>query len=411
MLPKTQEWGLLLLLIAALGISISYYIVVIQAARQVPHLSPPPVAKLKQLEQQLLEQQLLSTISVIVPAYNEADNIEECVRSVLASSSLPDTVLEFWVVDDQSTDRTWQILQTLKHELADPRLHLLEGTARPLTETWGGKNWACFQAAQKIRGEWVLFLDADMRLKPGAIATAVQHVIQHQVDFLTCIPEIVSGSVVEWLVQPLMFTNLIVAFNSFPVRDPQSPVNFALGPFLLFRRSTYKAIGGHAGVADRIAEDVAFSRSIKHQGYRYHQMLGPNMAALRMYRNWSALWEGWTKVLYVGSNRSLYSMLLLIVVMSSVYTIPWLALLWSLLLLMEGSSTLGAAVFLMSLFGIWLQYNIRAIASPVLGTTTNLWWLQGMGGLIISAMAIVSVLKAWTGWGWTWRGRSIKTLH
>jgi hypothetical protein len=405
MLPKIQEWGLLLFLIATLSVSISYCIIVFRAVRQLTYLSPLPLSQGKQLEEHLPQ------ISVIVPAYNEADNIAACVRSVLASTCLAETCMEFWVVDDQSTDQTWQILQMLQQELADPRLNILQGKARPSTETWGGKNWACFQAAQKVQGEWLLFLDADLRLKRGAIATVTQTAIHHQLHFLTCIPEIVSGSLVEWLVQPLMFTNLMVAFNSEVVKNPGSPVNFALGPFLLFHRSTYEAIGGHASVADRVAEDVAFARSIKQQGYRFQQVLAPDLAELRMYRSWASLWEGWTKVLYVGSNRSLYAMLLLLVVMLSVYTVPWLALLLSFLWLGGGSLWVGAIALLISLVGIGLQYQIRATSSPALGTTTTFWWLQGMGGALIAAMAIASVIKTWTGWGWTWRGRSLKTLH
>lgn len=405
MLPKIQEWGLLLFLVVTLSVSISYCVVVFRAVRQLTCLSPRSPAQVKQLEKHLPK------ISVIVPAYNEADNIADCVISVLASTRLPATRLEFWVIDDQSTDQTWLILQRLKQELADPRLHILQGAARPSTEPWGGKNWACFQAAQKAQGEWLLFLDADLRLKPEAIATVAQTAIDHQMDFLTCIPEIVSGSLVEWLVQPLMFTNLMVAFNSEIVKNPDSPVNFALGPFLLFRRSTYEAIGGHASVANRVAEDVAFARSIKQQGYRFQQVLAPNLSALRMYRSWPSLWEGWTKVLYTGSNRSLYAMLLLVVVMLCVYTVPWLALMLSCLLFMREGFLIGTIALLLSLSGIGLQYQIRATSSPALGTTITCWWLQGIGGALIAAMAIASVIKTWTGWGWTWRGRSLKTLH
>ena len=35
------------------------------------------------------------------------------------------------------------------------------------------------------------------------------------------------------------------------------------------------------------------------------------------------------------------------------------------------------------------------------------WWLSGVGGIIVAALALTSIVKTETGWGWTWRGRSL----
>jgi cellulose synthase/poly-beta-1,6-N-acetylglucosamine synthase-like glycosyltransferase len=97
------------------------------------------------------------TISVIIPAYNEAENIAECVTSVLESADQETSELEVWVVDDQSTDRTWAIVETLQQALNHPQLHALQGQPRPATEVWMGKNWACTQGAQQATGDYLLF--------------------------------------------------------------------------------------------------------------------------------------------------------------------------------------------------------------------------------------------------------------
>jgi hypothetical protein len=86
-------------------------------------------------------------VSVIVPAYNEADNIQNCVMSILDSTTLLADRFELWVVDDQSTDNTLTILNTLKKNLSDSRLKILPGEPRPTEQVWTGKNWACTQAA------------------------------------------------------------------------------------------------------------------------------------------------------------------------------------------------------------------------------------------------------------------------
>src|SRR5947208_3056630 len=100
-------------------------------------------------------------VSVIVPARNEAANIERCVRSVFAQDY---AALEILAVDDNSVDATPEILADCA--AAEPRLTVLQGA--PLLPGWTGKNFALAQAAPRARGEWLLFLAADTWLPPPA---------------------------------------------------------------------------------------------------------------------------------------------------------------------------------------------------------------------------------------------------
>jgi hypothetical protein len=348
-------------------------------------------------------------VSVIVPAYNEADNIQDCVRSILSSTSLPSDHLEVWVVDDQSTDNTLTLLKTLEQNLADSRLKILSGQPRPVEQVWKGKNWACTQAAERAKGEFLLFIDADVRLKPKAIETAVQVAESKQVDLLNAIPALICGSLAEWLVQPLMFINLLVSLNSAVVKDPKAKTSFAAGPFMLFRRSSYEQVGGHRAVASEVAEDVALARRIKHRGLKLQYVLGANLAELRMYRSWATLWEGWTKVLYSGAQQSLWLMVSLAMVMLTIYSIPWLALVIVLSKdLLIGWETLDLLIICLASLAILLQYNLRTLAVEAFHSSPRYWWLHGLGGLLVAIIAIASVIKTETGWGWTWRGRSLK---
>jgi glycosyltransferase involved in cell wall biosynthesis len=351
----------------------------------------------------------LPSISIIVPAYNEVDNIQNCIVAILNSTSLSNEKLEVWVVDDQSTDETLIILQTLQQDLKDPRLKLISGLPRPEKQVWTGKNWACAQAAECARGDFLLFIDADVRLKPGAIEAATQTAIAENIDLLNCLPAIVCGSLVEWLVQPLMFINLLISLNDKVVKDPKTDTAYAAGPFMLFRCSAYEAIGGHQAVSSQVAEDVALARLIKRNGLKLGYRLGAKIATLRMYRSWATLWEGWTKVLYVGAQRNLLMMILLAMAMLIIYSIPWLGL----ILIVGKSLTTGlATIDLLSigitLIAIILQYKLRTLAEKAFHSPPKYWWLHGFGGLLVAIMAIVSVIKTETGWGWTWRGRSLK---
>ncbi len=348
-------------------------------------------------------------VSVIVPAYNEADNIQDCVTSILDSTKLSADNLEVWVVDDRSTDETLTILQNLQQNLGEPRLKILPGQTQPTKQVWTGKNWACAQGSERARGEFLLFIDADVRLKRGAIETVVKAAESEHIDLLNCIPAILCDSLTEWLVQPLMFINLLVALNSAVVKNPKTEAAFATGPFMLFRRSAYEQVGGHQAVASQVAEDVALARRIKHSGLKLQYVLGKDLAALRMYRSWAALWEGWTKVVYPGAQRSLQLMLYMILAMLSIYLIPWLGLAIVLCKsLVLGWKPLELIAICMALVAIILQYKLRLLAAQAFYSSPKYWWLHGLGGLLIVFITIVSVIKTETGWGWTWRGRLLK---
>ncbi len=350
-----------------------------------------------------------SRVSVIVPAYNEANNIQGCVESILESTRLSAENLEVWVVDDQSTDETLTILQTLQQN-GDPRLKILPGSPRPKDEIWTGKNWPCTQAAELSEGEFLLFIDADVRLKPRAIEAAIQAALAEDIALLNCIPKVVCESLVEWLVQPLIFINLLISLNSKVVKDPKTKTAYAAGPFMLFRRSAYEQVGGHRAVASQVAEDVALARLIKHSGLKLGYRLGAKIATLRMYRSFSALWEGWTKVLYVGAQRNFLIMFSLALVMLTIYSIPWLGLIIILgkRPLVISRETIDLLTIGIAVIAIFLQYKLRTLAAKAFHSPPKYWWLHGLGGLLVAVMAIASVIKTETGWGWTWRGRPLK---
>jgi cellulose synthase/poly-beta-1,6-N-acetylglucosamine synthase-like glycosyltransferase len=349
-----------------------------------------------------------SSLSVIIPAYNEATNIRDCVLSVLqAADGIPE--LGLWVVDDQSQDETLSLARSLQAELHDARFRVLSGAPRPDDQVWLGKNWACHQAAVQATGEFLLFLDADVRLKPGAIATVLTAMQQKTVDLLTICPAIVCGCWAEWLVQPLMISLLLVGFDFNAVNDPTQETAFAAGPFMLFRRSAYDQLGGHAAVADQVVEDVELARRVKQQGLTLRFVPAPTVAQVQMYRSGSALWEGWTKNWHLGSRRNwsttLYSALIVLVVC----VLPWLSFL-SLVAsaIVRGLNGWEVLALAIATVAVILQWDFRQSIAQVTAMPPRYWWLSGLGGIGVIAIVLTSIVKTETGWGWTWRGRSLK---
>ncbi len=347
-------------------------------------------------------------VSVIIPAYNEAENIHQCITAVLDSTQLPRSQLEVLVVDDQSTDETLLLAQSLQELLNDPRLFVLAGQPRPTDVPWVGKNWACTQAVEQAQGEFLLFIDADVRLKPQAIETAIQKAQTEHSALLSLAPAIVCGCWSEWLVQPLMVNNLAVAQDFEAVNNPETETVMAAGPFMLFRRSAYEQLGGHRAVAACVAEDLELARLTKAATLKLSYLLGGQFVSVRMYRSWSALWEGWTKNLYLGAQRKAGLMFLLALTMLLIYSLPWFCLVaigYKLLIgIANPLDILAAGVAAIAIF---FHYDLRRVSSEVSQIPTSYWWLGGVGGTIVAALAVASVIKIETGWDWTWRGRDL----
>ena len=272
-----------------------------------------------------------------------------------------------------------------------------------------GKNWACSHAMEQVSSTWVLFLDADVRLQPQALRRALAQAEADGADLLSLAPRLGCGCLAEWMVQPIMASLLGLGFPIEAANDPASAVAFAAGPFMLFRRSSYNAIGGHRALAGEVVEDLALARRIKSQGLRLRYLLGLDVAELRMYANFSALWEGWTKnwLLGLGGNvaRALGAALVVVLLFSG----PWLlapAALIAAVLRPEQRGPLLLTLGL-ALLGIGLQLALRLWTRRQFQVPLSWWWLMGAGGLVVGAIGPVSVWRTLTGRGWTWRGRSL----
>ncbi len=207
------------------------------------------------------------SISILVPARNEAHCIEACLRSLLAQTY---PQLEILVLNDNSTDNTAAIVQRIIDEppaTKTGRLRLLEG--QPLPVGWVGKNFACQQLAQQAQGDYLLFTDADTVHEPeltAAVLTCMQH---FDVKLLTAQPEFVLGSFGERLILPLLNFTIMTLLPVALVRlRPEASLATGNGQLLCFHRTAYEAIGGHTSVKEKILEDVLLARAVKAAGYR-----------------------------------------------------------------------------------------------------------------------------------------------
>ena len=349
------------------------------------------------------------SLTVVIPAFNESLNIKRSLGSVFQSLP-PCRDWRVIVVDDMSTDSTAALAQECAQELdADDRFTLIQAGPRPENERWVGKNWACAKAMEHVKSSWVLFIDADVELRPTALRRALLQAIDEQADLFSLAPRLVCRCLAEWMVQPIMASLLGLGFPIVETNDPRSDVAFAAGPFMLFRRSAYDSIGGHQALAGEVVEDLALARTIKRSGFRLRYVLGLDAVDLQMYSNLSALWEGWTKNWFLGLDRSIPKALAAGAVVVLMFASPWILLPISIALTVVsiGTPIITAAACLFAVMALSLQILLRFWIKDRFGVPMKFWWLMGAGGLLVGAIAPVSVWRSITGRGWTWKGRSL----
>ena len=352
-----------------------------------------------------------TSLSVVIPAFDEEQNIEGCLTHVLMSER-PCSRWDVIVVDDQSSDNTVKIAEEAIVTVAgadQPGATVLQAGPRPKGERWVGKNWGCSQAMEQVNSEWVLFIDADVTLAPDAIRRALHQSINENADLFSLAPRLTCGCLAEWMVQPIMASLLGLGFPILEANDPASTVAFAAGPFMLFRRDSYNAIGGHRALAGEVVEDLALARRIKEGGFHLRYVLGIDAVDLQMYANLQALWEGWSKNWFLGLDRSISKSLGAGGVVLLMFTLPWLLLPASLTMacLSSQDQILWLSDAGLGLIAILMQLNVRLWTRARFSVPLRHWWLMGLGGMIIGLIAPTSVWKSLTGRGWTWKGRSL----
>jgi chlorobactene glucosyltransferase len=258
-------------------------------------------------------------VSVLIPARNEATVIARTTQHLL-NQCYPGR-LEVIILDDQSQDGTGVV--ALAAGRGDPRLHVLEGA--PLPAGWVGKPWACHQLAQAAQGDLLLFTDADVAWQPDALAATVAQQQATGAGLLSVWPTQQMQSPAERLVVPLMSFALLAYLPVHWVHDlPHKQAAAANGQCLLFTRTAYTACGGHAGVRDRVLEDVLLAQRIKAAAERLRLADGAGLVQARMYSGWQSVRDGYAKNILAGHLNSIPLLLLSTLFHITLFVLPWL---------------------------------------------------------------------------------------
>ncbi len=341
-------------------------------------------------------------ITVLIPARNEAAVIAATVESLLGQDY---PRLRVIVLDDNSDDQTGEIARAAAK--GDRRLRILKGM--PLLPGWLGKNWACHQLAQSALEELgeaddlLLFTDADVTWKPGALQALAAMQQKRRADLLTVWSTQTTVTWGERLVVPLMALVILGYLPAVLVHYTRwSSFAAANGQALMFRRAAYEAVGGHSATRAAIVEDITFARRIKANGARLLMADGAGLITCRMYRSWQQVRDGYAKNIIAGYG-SVIGLLIGWVFHWLIFLVPLLLFVISLFAPLTPISPLWEGM--LTLIGI----TIRALTAAATRQRVGDAVLMPISALLMTRIALQAIYWQIRYGGPQWKGRTIRT--
>lgn len=354
-------------------------------------------------ESATLQPHTLPRVSVLVAAKDEQENIETCVRTLVAQDY---PAFEVVVADDRSADRTPAILAGLQREFPT-RLKVL--TIRSIEEGWFGKCHAMRAAirASDPASEWVLMTDADCRFTSRqALRRGVEETLGSESDFLTVIPQLDAPSWWERFLQPICALVLMYWFQPERVNDPRKPTAYANGAFMLMSRRCYDAIGGHEAVRDQMNEDIQLARGAKERGWRLRVVENEGLYRTRMYATFGQARRGWSRI-FSGALRTPVKVGAAVVLVFAFALLPFPATVVSafsfatVTTMGKVSLAVWAVALLAEQMVVWRLYGMMKV-----GRAWSL--LYPAAAMVVVGMLISALLKTMGATSTTWRNTTYR---
>lgn len=228
-------------------------------------------------------------VSIVVPARNEEQNLPTLLTS-LKDLQYPN--FEIIVVDDQSEDLTAKVAESFG-------VKVIRGNDR--ASGWMGKQWACHQGASQASGDYVLFTDADTVHRKDSLQRAITFILETQSDLISALPWHSGNTLWE---TSLGLFHLILLTMTAPFSEPKIGRMYAIGQYLLFKKSYYDRIGGHASVKSEMVEDIPIAAKVLNSGGKYSVFTESNLFEVRMYDSYKDFLKGWARNFRAGIKYS-----------------------------------------------------------------------------------------------------------
>ena len=323
-------------------------------------------------------------ISLVIPARNEASGIAACLASAQAAHGAD---LEIIVVDDGSTDATPAIVSDMAER--DPRIRLVP--APPLPPGWSGKMHACQHGASLARHPTLAFIDADVRLAPGALAPMAALLRERGLGLASGFPRERAGTWGEILLIPLIHVLLLGYLPIARSRSSLAPgLAAGCGQLFVADAALYARAGGHGAARATWHDGVRLPRAFRRAGIPTDLFDATGLAECRMYAGFAATWRGLSKNATEGmATRA--ALPVWTVLLAGGHVLPFL--------LLPGLS-LPAVAACCLLTAARIAVAVRFRQSP----WSVVLWPAGM--LVLLAVQWAALLRRSGGGTQLWRGRT-----
>lgn len=255
--------------------------------------------KIKNLaDQQEIAKSEMPKISIILSALDEEKMIEHAVTSLL---NLNYPHLEVITINDRSTDNTPAILENLKKKYPNLQVHHIE----QLPAGWFGKSHALHFGAERATGDWLLFTDADVLMKPDTLLKTISYVLENQLDHLTIYEHHLRKKF--WLRISLLgnYIAYVMALKPWRIRYSWSKKSLGHGSFNLIKKSSYEHCGGHRAIALECLDDLRLGQLIKKHGFKQDTANGQDYIEREWYASLSDMIGGMQKNCFAYFNYQL----------------------------------------------------------------------------------------------------------
>lgn len=196
--------------------------------------------------------------TILVPARNEAANIEACLQSILLQQ-YPIALIELIVIDDNSTDQTATLVQGIVQDNPHFTIRLLQAEKLKIS----GKK-ACITAAIKeATFNYICLTDADCTRETYWLK-AIDESVQTKPTQMVYAPVFFSSGNLFEQSQALEFMGLVgIGAAAIQLKNP----NMCSAANLIFRKEAFLTIGGYAGNEDLASGDDEF---LLHKMFKFY---------------------------------------------------------------------------------------------------------------------------------------------
>ena len=293
-------------------------------------------------------------VSIVVPACNEAADIEATLTRLLA---LDYDNYEIIAVDDRSTDETGEIMERIAATAPRDRLKIIRITELPAG--WMGKPHAMWSAAKQASGDWLLFTDADVLFKPDALRRALAYAHTERADHLVLFPRMVMKHPGERMMIAFFQTLFVFGHRPWKVADPKTKDHIGVGAFNMIRRSTYEALGTYQALRFDVLDDMKLGKVVKNAGYAQRNVFGADLISIRWAKGAWGVVDNLTKNFFAIMSFQWPRALAGCFALAFVNFIPFVGI-W----LAHGWARLGYGVALFSMFSIYVGMSRKSDIPP-----------------------------------------------